>query len=117
MVQLRSRAGRRRRSDTFSMHGGTIMSWGFGWRPYVPVAKRKARAEASALKLAKKEKRELAPIEIAGRKIASSFWGKAWCDHLECYSDFANRLPRGRSYVCNGLVIDLQIHCGKVQAL
>jgi hypothetical protein len=45
------------------------------------------------------------------------FWGEAWCGNLERYSDFANRLPRGRSYVCNGSVVDLQIAPGVVTAL
>lgn len=93
------------------------MSWHYGWRPYVPVAQRRAKAAAYAVRLAKKEKRTLAPVEIAGRKIADSFWGKAWCENLEAYSDFANRLPRGRSYVRNGSVIDLQIERGKINAL
>jgi hypothetical protein len=48
----------------------------------------------------------LSPIELQGRTIASTFWGKAWCTNLEAYSDYANRLPRGRSYVRNGSVID-----------
>ncbi|MCI0682328.1 MAG: SWIM zinc finger family protein [Gemmataceae bacterium] len=56
-------------------------------------------------------------VEVAGRKIADSFWGKAWCENLEAYSDFANRLPRGRSYVRNGSVIDLQIERGKIHSL
>jgi uncharacterized Zn finger protein len=56
------------------------------------------------------------PVVIEGRKIATSFWGEAWCDNLERYSDFANRLPRGRTYVRNGSVIDLQIARGKVEA-
>lgn len=93
------------------------MSWGYQWRPYVPVAQRQAKARAFAIKLAKKEKRELAPIELTGRTIAASFWGKAWCENLERYSDFANRLPRGRSYVRNGSVLDLQIERGKVRAI
>lgn len=93
------------------------MSWGFQWRPYVPVARRQANAKAFALKLAKKENRALAPVELIGRKIAASFWGKAWCDNLEKYSDFANRLPRGRTYVRNGSVIDLQIERGKIKAI
>jgi uncharacterized Zn finger protein len=94
------------------------MSWGYyGFRPYVPVAQRRAKAAAFAAKLAKKEKRALAPIALAGRTIAASFWGRAWCDNLERYSDFANRLPRGRTYVRNGSVIDLQIERGKVKAL
>ena len=93
------------------------MSWYPQWRPYVPVAKRRARAAMYAAKLAKKEKRSLACIELTGRAIATSFWGKAWCDNLERYSDFANRLPRGRSYVRNGSVIDLQVQRGKVKAI
>jgi uncharacterized Zn finger protein len=93
------------------------MSWGYQWRPYVPVARRKANAKAFTLKLAKKEARELAPVELSGRIIAASFWGKAWCENLERYSDYANRLPRGRSYVRNGSVIDLQIERGRVKAI
>jgi uncharacterized Zn finger protein len=93
------------------------MSWGYSWRPYVPVARRKSNARAYAVKLAKKEKRDLAPVVLAGRTIAGSFWGKAWCENLEQYSDFANRLPRGRTYVRNGSVIDLQIERGKVKAI
>lgn len=91
------------------------MSWGFQWRPYVPVAQRRAKAARQAAKLAKG--RTLAPVEVGGRQIASTFWGKAWCDNLEAYSDFANRLPRGRTYVRNGSVIDLQLELGKVSAL
>jgi len=89
----------------------------FEWRPYVPVAQRKANAAKYASTLAKKEKRVLSPVRIDGRKIAKTFWGKAWCDNLEAYSDFANRMPRGRTYVCNGSVIDLQIERGKIKAL
>lgn len=93
------------------------MSWHFQWRPYVPVAKRKADAQTAAAKLAKKEKRELTPVFATSKTIAASFWGKAWCQNLERYSDYANRLPRGRSYLRNGSVVDLQILQGKVKAL
>lgn len=93
------------------------MSWYEGWRPYVPVAKRRAKAAAYAKRLAKKEKRILTPVHIAGRKIASSFWGQAWCDNLERYTDFANRLPRGRTYVRNGSVIDLAISRGRIKSI
>lgn len=86
------------------------------WGRYVPVAERKAKARQHAEKL-KKQGRALAPIEISGNKIATTFWGKAWCDHLESYSDYSNRLPRGRTYVRNGSVIDLQIKPGRVNAL
>jgi len=93
------------------------MSWGYyGWRPYVPVAERRARAAREMKKLAKKNGLAASPVVLDGRKIASTFWGKAWCDNLEAYSDFANRLPRGRSYVRNGSVVDLQISAGKVTA-
>lgn len=93
------------------------MSWYGGWRPYVPVAKRRAKAASYAARLAKKEKRIVCPVKIEGRKIASSFWGLAWCDNLEAYSDFANRLPRGRTYARNGSVIDLQIGPGKIKSI
>jgi len=57
------------------------------------------------------------PVVIEGRKIARTFWGESWCENLERYSDYSNRLPRGRSYVRNGLVLDLRIAAGKVSAL
>jgi uncharacterized Zn finger protein len=88
----------------------------WGYREYRPVAQRRANAARELAKL-KKQGRAVFPVVIEGRKIARSFWGKAWCDNLERYSDFANRLPRGRTYVNNGSVIDLQIARGKVEAL
>jgi uncharacterized Zn finger protein len=92
------------------------MSWYYQWRPYVPVAQRRANAARELAKLARKTGRQVAPVILQGRTIASTFWGKAWCDNLEAYSDFANRLPRGRSYVRNGSVVDLQISPGRVAA-
>jgi uncharacterized Zn finger protein len=91
------------------------MSW-YEWRPYVPVAKRRQQAQKKIQQL-RRSGREVEPIEIAGRKIARTFWGGAWCDNLEAYSDYANRLPRGRTYVRNGSVIDLQIAGGRISAL
>jgi uncharacterized Zn finger protein len=88
----------------------------FGWNPYVRVAVRRQQAAHQLAKLRKKG-REVSPVLIQGRKIASTFWGKAWCDNLERYSDFSNRLPRGRTYVRNGSVIDLQVSPGTVAAL
>src|SRR5438552_2198319 len=93
------------------------MSWYGEFRPYVPVSQRKAQAAAYATKIAKKEGRKLSPVKIEGRKAAHSFWGQAWNENLESYSDYANRLPRGLTYVRNGSVIDLQIARGKVTAL
>jgi len=91
------------------------MSW-WSFRPYVSVAKRRANALREVKKMAKKG-HKASPVEIAGRIIASTFWGKAWCDNLESYSDFSNRLPRGRTYVRNGSVVDLQVEPGKVTSL
>lgn len=88
--------------------------WGF--RPYVSVAERKRQAQIKIAKL-KKKGESVSPVEISGRMIARTFWGKAWCENLESYSDFASRLPRGRTYVRNGSVIDLKISQGKVMAL
>jgi uncharacterized Zn finger protein len=65
----------------------------------------------------KKKGQVISPVENVGRTIANTFWGKAWCDNLEAYSDFENRLPRGRTYVRNGSVIDLQLREGQVEAL
>ena len=86
------------------------------WRPYVPVAKRRAKAARKMKQLAKKGK-VIEPVEISGRKIARTFWGEAWCDHLEQFSDFANRLPRGRTYVRNGSVCHLGIDKGRIEAI
>jgi uncharacterized Zn finger protein len=88
----------------------------YGFGPYVPVAKRRAQAAREMEKLRKKGK-VVSPVVIEGRKIASSFWGKAWCENLERYSDYENRLPRGRTYLRNGSVIDLQIARGQIQAI
>lgn len=87
----------------------------YGWKPYVPVAKRRAQAEKAVAK-AKKAGADMAPIAAFRGALAKTFWGKAWCDNLERYSDYANRLPRGRTYVRNGSVIDLQIETGSVRA-
>ena len=86
------------------------------WRPYVPVAVRHARARREMNRLRKKG-RNIQPVEIEGRTIARSFWGKRWCDHLESFSDYANRLPRGRTYVRNGSVCHLEVHPGRIDAI
>jgi uncharacterized Zn finger protein len=64
----------------------------------------------------RKKGADIQPVEIEGRKIARTFWGEAWCDHLESFSDYANRLPRGRTYVRNGSVCHLEIKEGRVLA-
>lgn len=84
----------------------------------MPVTERRRNAARLAARL-EDEGRELAPVAIVarGNRIAETFWGSSWCTNLERFSDFANRLPRGRTYVRNGSVIDLQIVPGKVVAL
>lgn len=87
-----------------------------GWAPYIPVAERRKQAEREVAKLAKNGQ-TISPVKIAGRRIATTFWGAAWCDNLESYHDFENRLPRGRTYVRNGSVVDLQITPCEIRAL
>jgi uncharacterized Zn finger protein len=93
------------------------MSWGYEYREYVPVGVRKNQASKEAEKRAAKQNRSVQPVTIKGRNIATTFWGKAWCDHLESYSDYANRLPRGRTYARNGSVVDLNISARRVDAI
>jgi len=87
-----------------------------GWHAYVPVAEKRRQAERKLAKL-KKQGQSIAPVRIEGRTITKSFWGKSWCVNLERYSDYENRLPRGRTYVRNGSIIDLQIAKGEISAM
>jgi uncharacterized Zn finger protein len=50
-------------------------------------------------------------------KLTKTFWGKAWCSHLEEHSHYEHRLPRGRSYLRNGKVYNLCIEPGKVTSV
>jgi len=79
---------------------------------YVSVEERRRKAEREA-----KKRGHTSPVLINGHQIARTFWGKSWCQNLERYSDYANRLPRGRTYVRSGCVFDLQIQSGTVKAL
>ncbi|MDR0610576.1 MAG: hypothetical protein LBG58_10735 [Planctomycetaceae bacterium] len=85
----------------------------YGWTPYVPVEKKLSRAKAL---VKKKLGNKANPIEIEGRQITKTFWGTAWCEHLETYSDFSNRMPRGRTYVRNGSVVHLEIAPGVIKS-
>jgi len=91
------------------------MAW-YAWRPYVPIAERHENAAREIAQL-RGTGRPIAPVTIEGRAIARSFWGKAWCDNLQRYTRLANRLPRGRTYVRNGSVLDLQLGEGTAHAL
>lgn len=88
----------------------------YGWKPYVSAAERRRKSERHAAGLRKKGQ-TLSPVMAKRGMIAQTFWGKSWCSNLESYSDFSNRLPRGRTYCRNGSVIDLKIAAGGVTAM
>lgn len=88
----------------------------YGYYSYESVADKKAKA-ANALAKLRKKNPGIAPVRIEGRQIAKSWWGKAWVENLERYADYANRIDRGKSYVKNGMVLDLQIGQGNISAL
>jgi uncharacterized Zn finger protein len=87
----------------------------FPRKPYVPAAARRRTADRTVAKMQKKGQ-ILSPVAASRGAIVKSFWGKAWCRNLERYSDYSNRLPRGRTYLRNGSVIDLKIGPGEVTA-
>ncbi len=90
--------------------------YGNRWPRYVSVGEKKAKAQRK-LKQLKKKNPNIRPIEIEGRTLASTWWGKAWNKNLEGYADYTNRIGRGRSYVRHGAVLDLQIEPGRVRSL
>ena len=91
-----------RRTSHYDSHDGDL------WPSYVPVAERRRKAKLAMERLRKKG-HAVSPVQIEGRAIANTFWGKAWCDNLERYRDYEHRIERGRTYVRNGSVVDLQI--------
>jgi uncharacterized Zn finger protein len=93
---------------------GGFRDWAF--KPYVSAAERRLRATRE-MEQRRKKGQDVSPVVIEGRAIVKTFWGKAWCENLERYSDYANRLPRGRTYVRNGSVVDLRIEQGAVHAM
>lgn len=89
--------------------------WEDGCYSQPTTSELKRKSEASRVSAEKKGKR-LEPVVIQGRKIAKSWWGRAWCDNLERYADYESRLSRGKRYVKTGAVIDLSITKGRIQA-
>ncbi|CAM4014540.1 hypothetical protein [Alkalicoccus chagannorensis] len=92
------------------------MSFFDDYPTYVSAEERQARARQALANL-RKSSPHAAPVEIAGQTIATTWWGKAWNKNLEMYADHSNRISRGRTYVRQGAVIDLQIGDGAVKAL
>jgi uncharacterized Zn finger protein len=92
------------------------VDWGYGYYSVPSVGQRRAQAEKRLAKLRKKNP-GIQPILIEGKKIAKTWWGVSWCANLERYADYENRIGRGRSYVKNGLVLDLKISESKISAM
>jgi uncharacterized Zn finger protein len=92
------------------------MGWGYGYYSTPSVAEQRKTAEKQLAKLRKKDP-SIQPVVIEGNKIAKTWWGMSWCKNLERYADYDNRIGRGRSYVRNGLVLDMRITDGKITAL
>ena len=91
------------------------MSW-YDFPVYKPVGDLKSECQ-SFIKQYKKNNNNIQPVIIEGKKIATTWWGEAWNKNLEKYSDYDNRLSRGRTYVRSGCVIDLKIYETEVIAL
>ena len=94
------------------------MGYGYGyggWAPYVSVGERRQQA-AKEMDALREKGVDVQPVTIEGRKIAKSFWGVGWCDHIESFHDYENRLPRGRTYVRNGSVCHLAVAKGSIEA-
>ncbi len=90
--------------------------YSYGYPKYVSVAEKKAKAEKKILQLKKKDP-TISPVFVKGNKLAESWWGISWNKNLETYADYSNRIPRGRSYVRHGAVLDLKIKPGKIISL
>lgn len=91
------------------------MGW-YSFKPYVSAAQRKAKARREVDKLEKKG-RTLLPVHVEGLKLGKTFWGQAWCKHIESFSDLSSRLPRGKTYVRNESILDLQVRKGLITAM
>jgi DNA-binding transcriptional regulator YiaG len=83
---------------------------------YVSVEAKRRKAEKQVEKL-RKQGKSPKPVPAFTGKMAATFWGKSWCDNLESYADYDNRLGRGRSYARCGCVCHLEIENGRVRAL
>jgi uncharacterized Zn finger protein len=85
------------------------------WPQQVTAAEKSQRAKQTATRL-QTDGLDLEPVRATTRGVASSFWGKAWCQNLDRYSDYDGRLPRGRTYLRSGCVIDLKIQPERIEA-
>ena len=75
------------------------------------------KARASMAAAAKKgEAYEPAIPHARSRTLCSTWWGSSWCDNLERYPEYSNRLIKGKRYLSYGAVLDLKIRGGLVTA-
>ncbi|MGA7539049.1 MAG: SWIM zinc finger family protein [Steroidobacteraceae bacterium] len=92
--------------------------WSYARKPSASEQRQRAAREGQRLaKRLAKMGRKASAVVVEGRTIARTFWGKAWCENLESYRDYEYRLPRGRSYLRNGAVLDLDISAGRIAAV
>ena len=88
------------------------------WWSYEDVKEQKKRLEREIAKRVKRGERfEVLSAPEGQKKLCTTFWGQAWCRNLESYQQYESRLPRGRSYLRQGKVYNLEITPGKLSAV
>lgn len=89
------------------------MSW-----DYEDAQERKERLQREIEKRKKRgEKFQALEAPAGQKKLSTTFWGQAWCRNLESYQVYESRLPRGRSYLRQGKVYNLEIEPGNLSAV
>lgn len=87
------------------------------WWSYEDVREQKERLQREIAKRKKRgEKFEPLAAPAGQKKLCTTFWGQVWCKNLESYQQYESRLPRGRSYLRQGNVYNLEIESGKLTA-
>ena len=86
------------------------MSWYYNY----DEREAKSRVKNTLEKRRKKGEALVPVVPTAKRGLSGTFWGQAWNKNLESYGDYENRLPRGRTYLRQGCVLDLEITKGQV---
>jgi uncharacterized Zn finger protein len=88
------------------------------WWSYEDVQEQKKRIQREIAKRKKRgEKFEVLAAPAGQKKLCATFWGQAWCKNLESYQQYESRLPRGRSYLRQGNVYNLEIEAGQLSAV
>jgi uncharacterized Zn finger protein len=88
------------------------------WWSYEDVREQKERLQREIAKRKKRgEKFEVLAAPAGQKKLCATFWGQAWCRNLESYQQYESRLPRGRSYLRQGNVYNLEIEAGQLSAV